>query len=396
MAVAALFFANGALFANIVPRYPQIKAELALSNAQLGSAVAAYALGALIIGFGGGALVHRWGSVRVAPASTVAMAGNLVLLGLVPSWAALAAALFVAGALDALADVGGNAHGLRVERLYGRSILNSLHGVWSVGAVVGGLMGAGAAGLAVPLGWHLAGAALVFGALAAAVRPLLLPGRDDVDAAGLHGPPEQGHPGQGAPEQGRPARRLRLVSSLAALAVIAAGAQVLEDAAATWSAVYLREDLGTTAATAGLGFIALQTLQTVGRLVGDRLVTRYGDRAVARAGALLAGGAMAAALAVPTATSTVLAFGAVGLGIGTLIPASLRTADLLPGLPRGAGLTVVGSGIRLGGLTLPPVIGIAADAWGLRLALGAIPVAAVLVLVLAAALPRPVGRSGAP
>ena len=70
-------------------------------------------------------------------------------------------------------------------------------------------------------------------------------------------------------------------------------AQTMEDTTAAWGGVYLREELGAAAAVSGLGFIALQSTQTVGRLLGDRVVTRYGDRAVARAGAALAGVAMA-------------------------------------------------------------------------------------------------------
>jgi MFS family permease len=173
-----------------------------------------------------------------------------------------------------------------------------------------------------------------------------------------------------------------------ALGLVAAMAQLMEDAGATWSAVYLREDLGAAAAVAGLGFIALQATQTFGRLVGDRLVTRYGDRAVARAGAGAAGVAMALALAVPTPVTTIMAFAAIGLGIGTLIPASLRTVNEIAGLPTGVGLALVGTIERFAILAAPAFIGVAADAFGLRVGLLAIPLAAVVVLVLSRALPE--------
>jgi MFS family permease len=149
----------------------------------------------------------------------------------------------------------------------------------------------------------------------------------------------------------------------------------------------LREELGAAAAVSGLGFIALQSTQTVGRLLGDRVVERFGDRAVARAGAALAGAAMAAALAVPAVATTILAFGLVGLGIGTLIPAGLRAADGLPGLPRGVGLSLVGTVIRVAVLVSPALIGVTADATSLRAALLAMPLAAALVLVLSPVLP---------
>jgi MFS family permease len=368
----------------VVPRYPDLKADLELTNSTFGAAVSAYGLAALVTGLFAGLLVSRWGSVRVAPVSTVAMAGNLVLLAAAPSWLTLAAALFVAGAMDSIADVAVNAHGLRVERRYRRSILNSLHGLWSIGAVAGGSMGAAAAGLGLSLMVHLSIAAALFAALAVFVSRFLLAGRDDAERSA---------------EAGRLPRfgGLHIARSLLALGVIAAMAQTMEDATATWGAVYLREELGAAAAVSGLGFIALQGFQTIGRLLGDRVVTRYGDRTVARAGAALAGAAMAGALAVPTVATTVLAFGAVGLGIGTLIPASLRTADDVPGLPRGVGLSLVGTVDRLAILAAPVLIGVTADAYSLRAALLVIPLAAALVLLLAPALPafparRPVAR----
>jgi MFS family permease len=370
---ATLFFVNGAVFANVVPRYPELKDRLELSATAFGSVVAALPLGALLVGLVAGALVSRWGSARVATTATVVMAANLVVIGIAPSWWALACALFVAGSLDSIADVAVNAHGLRVERLYQRSILNSLHGVWSIGAVVGGLMGVAAAGLRVPLPWHLSMAAVLFAGVALAVARFLLGGPD----------PTTRTPAT-ATGAGRP--RLRLVASIGLLGVVAAMANMIEDVGATWSAVYLRENLGAGPAMAGTAFIALQALQTIGRLFADRVVTRFGDRLVARAGATTAGLAMTLALTFPAPVTTVIAFGVVGLGIATLMPASARAADAIPGLPPGMGLTLIGSVDRLALIASAPLIGAVADAYGLRVGLALIPVAAAAVVVLAAIL----------
>jgi MFS family permease len=363
-AVAALFLVNGAMTGNLVPRFPDLKAELELSNTAFGSAVGAYGLGALALGLLGGWLVRRFGSRRVAWVSSVAIAANLTLIGLAPSWLALAAVLAVAGALDSYADIGANAHGLRVERLYGRSILNSLHGVWSIGAVVGGVMGSAAAGLDIAVDVHLAVAACLFAAVALAASRFLLPGPDDA------APAAPGH--------------LRLAHGILALGLIAAMAQSMEDTTAAWGGVYLREELGAAAAVSGLGFIALQSTQTVGRLLGDRVVTRYGDRTVARAGAALAGVAMAMALAFPGIVITIVAFGLVGAGIGTLIPGAMRAADRL--LPNGMGLMLVGTVLRIALLVVPPLVGVMADASSLRAALLVMPAGALLVVLLSRAL----------
>ncbi|CAN5504381.1 hypothetical protein BH10ACT4_BH10ACT4_07460 [soil metagenome] len=116
-AVSALFLLNGAAFANIVPRYPDIKDALHLSNGEFGIAVAAYPLGALIAGTLGGAAIRRWHSGRIGPVAVLLLSLNLVLIGAAPVWWLFAVGLFIAGALDSTADIANNAHGLRVERL---------------------------------------------------------------------------------------------------------------------------------------------------------------------------------------------------------------------------------------------------------------------------------------
>jgi MFS family permease len=363
-AVAALFCVNGAMTGNLVPRFPDLKAELELTNTAFGAAIGAYGLGSLALGLLGGLLVRRLGSRRVAWLSSLTIAGAMAVIGLAPSWLALAAILAVLGALDAYADIGANAHGLRVERVYGRSILNSLHAVWSIGAVAGGAMGAAAAGLGIDVEPHLAVVAALFACAALIASRFLLRGPDDA------APRHAGH--------------LRVAHGIVALGLIAAMAQTMEDTTAAWGAVYLREELGAAAAVGGLGFIALQATQTVGRLLGDRVVTRYGDRRAGRAGAALAGVAMGVALAWPGIGGTIVAFGLVGAGIGTLIPGAMRGADRL--LPHGMGLMLVGTIDRIAIFVAPPLVGVVADAASLRAALLVIPAGAALVILLAGAL----------
>jgi MFS family permease len=371
LAVSGLFLLNGAVFANVVSRYPELKVTLGLSNIQFGVAVAAYPLGALLAGTLGGVLLARWGSARVAWVSTVLLCTNLLLIGFAQNVWMLGAGFAIAGALDASADVAENAQGLRVERLFGRSVLNSMHGLWSVGAVLGGIMGAVAIALHVPTGWHLAAIAVVFIALAlTAARSL------------LHGPDDRSPDAHAA----RPKLRAAAIGTLIALGIIAAGANIMEDVGATWSGLYLTTELGGAAAIASFGFVALQASQTVGRFLGDGLVTRFGDRAVARVGAALAVVAMTTALLLPGVATTIVALGVVGLGIGTLIPGTIRTAEALPGVAPGVGIAWVATTMRVTLLLTPPLIGALADVFSLRVALGIVPVAAAAILLLSRAL----------
>jgi MFS family permease len=378
VAVGACFFINAVFYANVVPRLPEVKADLGLSNSSLGAALAAMPLGALLAALSSAALMRRFGSARVATVGLVLLGLTAWTISLAPNWPALAAAFLVAGALDAVVDVAQNAHGLRVQRLYRRSILNAFHGFWSIGAVAGGLIGSAAAGLAVPLEVHLGVVAVVFGTVAMVASRALLPGPDDADRE--LSPETDAVAGRGV----SPWRAAAL--PLAALGLLGVFGAFVEDAGASWSALYLRNELAAGAATAGLGFVALQSAMTVGRLTGDRVVDRFGQRRVAQVGGVLIAGGMGGALAFPSITTTLIGFALAGLGVATLIPAVYHAADELPGLSSGSGLTVINWLLRVGFLLSPPLIGVLADAAGLRVALLTVVLAGVGIVVFGGAL----------
>jgi MFS family permease len=375
-AVGACFFVNAVLYANLIPRFPEVKAELGLSNVALGTAVAALPLGALLAGLSSAPLIRRYGSARVASFGLTLLAAAVWGAAAAPNWPALAGALLLAGALDAVVDVAQNAHGLRVQRAYGRSILNAFHGVWSIGAVTGGLLGSAAAGLGIPLPVHLGVVALVFGLPALLGPRVLLPGNDDAER-------EDDATADGAAgSAGRGGVRRTVLRTMAALGVLAACGAFVEDAGGSWSALYLRDELAAGPATAGLGFVALSAAMTIGRLTGDRVVDRFGQRRVARGGGALTAAGMGLALALPSIPTTLLGFALAGLGVATLVPAVYHAADELPGLRRGLGLAVVNWLLRIGFLVSPLLIGVLADATSLRVAFLTVVLAGLVTLIL--------------
>jgi MFS family permease len=372
-AVAALFLTNGAIFANLLPRYPEIKSDLHLSNAVYGAAIAAFSGGALVAGLAAAALIRRFHSSRVAVVSTIGLATFVVVAGLADSPLMLGAALFIAGAFDAITDVAQNAHGLRVQRNYGRSIINSFHAVWAVGAILGGLMGAGAIAIHMPRATHLLIAGVLFSAVVLVAYPYLLRGPDHEDhraakSAGGEGP-------SGA-----------VYATLAALVVIAIAGATVEDAGSSWATLYLRDSLGAPGAVAVFGYVAAVGFMFLGRLVGDRLVDRFGERAVVRTGGFITAAGMGAALAFPSVPGTIAGFAAAGLGVATLVPAAFHGADQLPGMRPGSGLTVVTWLMRIGFLGAPLLVGVVADATSLRVGLLAVPIAGITVMALSGAL----------
>ncbi|MDY0945689.1 MFS transporter [Frigoribacterium sp. CFBP9039] len=427
-AVSLLFLTNGAIFANLLPRYPAIKDGLGLSNAEFGVAVAAFPLGAIVAGLAAGLLIRRFRSSRVAVVGTIITGLGVLTAGVAPSWALLAAGLFLAGAMDAITDVAQNSHGLRVQRRYGRSILNSFHAAWSVGAVIGGLMGGAAAGLGIPTPVHLSVSAALFCVVALLSYRSMLAGPEPTDeseaadaeasgtsaadgrAAGTSATSAEATSTAAAEEArvesnpsvasvaavaGRSALRFGTVAVLAALVLVSMGAAIVEDAGNTWAAVYLSGSLGASITIASLGFVSLAGMQLIGRLVGDVMVDRLGQRTVARIGGVLVAVGTGLALAFPSIPGTIIGFGAAGFGVATLIPGAMHAADQLPGFRRGTGLTLLSWLMRLGFLFSPPLVGLIADATSLRWGLLVMPAAGVIVLLLAGVLARRVPHGAA-
>lgn len=383
-AVAALFLTNGALFANMAPRLPEFKAQLGLEAGAYGLLVTAWPVGAIIAGLAAGSLIRRFGSAAVAVFGTLATGLAVLGAGSAGSLALVAAAFVVGGAMDAITDVAQNAHGLEVQRRYGRPILNSFHALWSVGAMLGGLMAAGAMALGLPLGVHFAISWLIFAAVALTAWKFCLPARGPVE-------PVEGHSVAAEPVPAASCARITVV--IAALVLIASAGIMVEDAGNSWATLYLGS-LGAPSALAASGYIALVGAQFIGRILGDSMVHRFGQRLIAQLGAVLVAGGMGLALAFPSIPGSLLGFAAAGFGVATLVPAAMEQADQIPGLAPGTGLSIVSWLIRLGFLLSPPLVGFIAQNFSLRAGLLVVPIAGLIVLLCSPVLRarRPAGR----
>lgn len=376
VAVAALFAVNGALWGSIVPRLPEIKAAAGLGDAAYGAGIGAFSVGALLAGLGAAWLIARIGSAGVTVASAVVSGLFLAAPALADSWLPFAAAVLLIGGLDSTMDVAMNAHGLRVQRALGRSVLQGMHAWWSIGAVLGGATGALAASLGVEPGAHLLAAGLVLALIALAAGLRLLPGSDPTAVSPAA------------------ATRRPLLAAGRGVAVVGAFvvfAAMVEDAPGSWSGVLLREDLGVVPGFAGAAYVAFMVAMTAARLVGDRVVDRFGAAAVVRAGGLASALALGIGLAVDTPAAVIVAFAVLGVGAAPAFPAAFTAAERLPGLSPGAGVAAVSLIGRSGFLLAPIVVGLVADAASLRSAL-LVTVGAALAVVATSAVLRPRSR----
>jgi MFS family permease len=373
-----VFLCFGADYANLAPRIPQIKHALALSDGALGVALLGAPAGTVCAVRVAGWAIGRWGSRRVTRCGALTMSGALVLPALAWNLGTLAAALVVLGAGLGLTDVAMNSQGVAVERALGRPIMSGLHGAYSVGSVLGALLGSTAAHLGVSTLAHFAVVAAALCLTAWFGSGALL--HDD-------GPQPEREP------DGRTHGRWSLTVVL--LGVIGLCSFVGEGAVDNWSSVYLRDALGAGAGAAGLGFAGCAGAMAVVRLTGDRLVARFGRVAMLRIGALVSALGLGAGLWVGDQATAIVGFTAFGAGAALVAPVTFSAAGNLPGIPSGAAISYV-TGIGYLGLLLgPPTIGFTAEAIGLRGALVIPAVLAAVIVVLAGAV-RVRGRTGAP
>ena len=370
--ISLFFFTNGAMMAGILPRYPEVKAAFELSNTAFGFMVAIGPLASMLASSLPAPLIRRFGASRTALLWTAAMGVAMSLAGFAPHFLVFAFALAMAGFSDAIVDAAQNVHGVRVEDAYGKTIINSLHALWSLGATTGGLVGAWAASQRIPLSVHLTGVAIALVALAALATWLgRLPNG---------GRPTVSDEAAGAPSTKLPKGAWALLLPLVFLAI--AGV-LTEDVAANWSALYLVQVVGVTAGVGGLGYSVMLAAQFIGRLLGDPSTDRWGRVTVARiGGAMIAVGGLLVVF-FPALPTVLIGYALAGYGCATIVPAAYAAAGRLPGLPEGAGITLVSWLMRAGFLATSPIIGAVADLTSLRVGLFLLVMGGVGVLMLA-------------
>ncbi|KAA0923178.1 MULTISPECIES: MFS transporter [unclassified Rhodococcus (in: high G+C Gram-positive bacteria)] len=373
LSVLVVFFVNGAVFANWAPRIPEIQRSLSIDVATLGLALTGIGLGGLAAAPVAAALVRRFGSRWAILASGLSLCAAFVLPAVAVSWWTLLAALVLLGGADAVMDISMNAQGVLVEERAGKSLLSSFHAAWSVGAVVGGVTGAAAAGIRMPVVAHFALIAVVLMlALAAVGRGLVGP---ESVARVDH---EDRAPG---PVLVRPTAALALLGAVVLLAGL------MEDFPQSWSAVYMTTEEGAGPGAAGMAFVAFSAAMLIGRLVGDRIVDRFGPSAVLTGGASLVAGAFLvilglSLLAADLPVLVIGAFAVAGLGASPLFPIVFSLAGRLPGVSSAAAISIVSLVSRIGFLVAPLVVGRVVDASGFGSVLGAIAAAGVVVAVI--------------
>ncbi|MFC9180888.1 MFS transporter [Streptomyces globisporus] len=371
---AALFLfmlATGVSMASWVARTPAVRDALDVSTGSMGLVLFGLSIGSMAGVLVSGGLVRKHGGrLVITVGAALLVAGLLVIAGgaALEGSGGVFGGLALFGAGMGLAEVAFNIEGAAVERSVGRPVLPVLHGCFSLGTVVGALLGMGLTAARFPVGWHLAAVAL---AVAAAgfwtVRAV---------PAGT-GREEPGAGGEGAGRTGGVRGHLAVWRDrrLVLIGLIVLAMAFAEGSANDWLPLLMVDGHGTGATAGSLTFMLFAVAMTTGRFTGGPLLVRYGPAAVVRASAVVAVG-----VAVVVFSSSALLAGAAvvlwGLGASLGFPVTISAAGegAKPGdaSARVAAVSTAGYAAFLVG---PPSLGFLADHVGLRNAM-------VVVLVL--------------
>ncbi len=365
-AVAALFFVNGATFSNWLPRIPEIRDELGLGNAGLGATLLGGGLGGIVGALVVGRVFDRLGSRRLLTLAATTLSIGMPLIAFAPSAVVLLVLLTILGMLDVCNDVAMNAQGVIVQQRLGRSIMNRLHAMWSLGFTGGAVVGSAASAAGASVRAQLVTVGVILFITAVVMRRWLIP----VDPLP-----------NGSEASATPSKRFSPVTIMMALAAI--GAVALEVTPNDWSAVLMR-DVFYFGKAAGFGTLACAGAMLVGRLGGDHVLDRIGERRLFTWSMILVGFGGLITVTAPVGAVALVGLVVWGLGLSIVFPQLYARAARLPGVSAGAGLGSMLLGQRLGGMLTAVSVGALAEWQNLRVAFGVV-VAVAFAILLATA-----------
>ncbi len=345
------FFVNGVVFASFIPRLPEIRDRIGADLGTVGIILTLAVFGGLAASSLCSTVISRFGTRQVLIVGASCLIIVLPFIGAASApwmlWVGLALLQF----FDVFVDVAMNMQGSWISARRRVPVMNRLHGLWSLGTVIGGGLSALLAASSLSLQTHLIGVAVVLLlTLIFVARGLLA--EDEEHEAETPAVDDTG----GVREA--PVSQVRRI--LFFLGVMGAAAMAIEMVSGDWAAFRMADDLGASESLAGVGFVAFTSGMVIGRFAGDSIEARIGSFRLFQAAAVVSGSGVALATLIPNTLATLVGFVLAGVGTSVLFPFLYDQAAKAPGKP-GAGLGVLTAGSRLGLLGAPVLVGTLAN-----------------------------------
>ena len=346
IAVSVFFFIAGLTVSSWASRIPDIKEKLQLSEAALGGVLFALPVGQLVSLPLSGWLISKFGSRQLVTAAAIFFPLTLILLGCATTTWQLISVLFFFGLWANLLNISMNTQAVGVENLYGRSIMASFHGLWSLAGFCGAAIGNFFVSASLSPLAHFAVIALAALVMVLTSSRLALP--DD--------------------DRKKTSQRffVKPGKSVLLLGLIAFCCMLCEGSMADWSGVYFQKVIHAPARLTTLGYVAFMGTMATGRFFGDKLITTFGVKNILRASGILIGSGLTTMIVFPYLASAIAGCLLVGFGVSCVVPMVYALAGKSKTMSPGVALAAVSTISFIGFLVGPPVIGFIAQLAGMQ------------------------------
>lgn len=351
----------GLCFSSWASRIPNIKTLLHLNDAQLGNVLFALPVGLMASLPISGWMVTRFGSKVMVIAGLILYAATLSMLGMVSTVLQLVITLFVFGLAANLVNISVNTQAVLVESSYGRSIMASFHGAWSLAGFTGAAIALGLISIGITLPVHFYIMTLLVFVLIALFQKNLF--------AASKAPASQ-------PVFVKPDKLLLQLGLIGFFGMASEGAMF------DWSGVYFQKIVQPPAVLVPLGFTAFMSTMAGGRFIGDYVTNRIGRKRTLQISGILIASGLGIAVAFPSLITATIGFLLVGFGVSSVVPLVYAAAGRSGSMPAGMALAAVSSVSFLGFLLGPPMIGWIAETANLKYSFALIAVLGFCITLL--------------
>jgi MFS family permease len=353
---------QGIGFSSWASRIPTIQDKLNLSETKLGLVLFIIPVGLMFSLPFSGWLISRYGSRQIVIASIVCYFATLVFIGSSSSIIQLVMALFAFGLFGNMVNISLNTQAVNVEALYSKTIMSSFHGLWSLAGFAGAAIGTLMIGQQVEPVYHfLIAATLSLLILAVFARNII-------------------HSDSGTKSGDKfvwPDRPLVLLGLISFFSLVCEGAMF------DWSGVYFKKVVLAQGNWMGAGYAIFMCSMATGRFIADKLVARLGLKRMLQINGVMTATGLLISVFFPTLVTAMIGFSMVGFGISSVVPLVYSAAGKSKILSPGTAIATVSSIGFIGFLVGPPVIGVIAGAFDLRISFFVIAMMGVCVTLIA-------------
>jgi MFS family permease len=362
IACAIFYFISGFGYSTWASRIPTIKHQLNLNEAQLGSVLFALPIGLLFTIPITTRMLSKYNSRAVMLFGSVFLCVNLVIIGYTNSVWQLVLMLFCFGSARNLMTLSINTQGVAVQAMYSKSIMATFHGIWSL---------AGFAGAAVGYLMVYYNIAIAYHFLFVSIALLFITLYFIKDTLNQKPIPQSRKPVFSIPDK-----------YLIKFSLICFASLACENAMYDWSAIYFQKAVHAEKATATAAFVIYMVAMTAGRFVGDKLVTRFGIKAVLKFSGILIFCGMLIAVILPYPVTATIGFILTGLGVSCVVPMVFSLAGKSKTMSSSSALASISTIGYIGFLVVPPFVGYVAHASSIRLSFGIIALFGAMIVIL--------------